>query len=80
MSLDRQADEFRHQLGLDRQRLEISYGGIYEKQANAILEMYALLLDVGVRTESWLMDQRSVELTNNLGKAGGSSGLVDTLI
>ncbi|MEC6899489.1 hypothetical protein [Photobacterium piscicola] len=36
----KQVESFKSELEKDRLRLQISYGGIFEKQANAILELY----------------------------------------
>jgi len=38
-------ESFKSTLEKERIRLQISYGGIFEKQANVIIEMYKLILD-----------------------------------
>ncbi|MFA1576360.1 hypothetical protein [Vibrio cyclitrophicus] len=40
----KQVESYKSELEKDRLRLQISYGGIFEKQANAILELYQYLL------------------------------------
>ncbi len=40
----KQVEAFKSELEKDRLRLQISYGGIFEKQANAILDLYQHLL------------------------------------
>ncbi len=37
--------EYKHGLDLQRTKLEIKFGGIFEKQANAILELYRLVVE-----------------------------------
>ena len=39
-------EKYKNQLDVERLRLQISYGGIFEKQATAILELYQQLLDL----------------------------------
>ena len=39
-------EKYKHDLQKDQLRLQISYGGIFEKQANAILDIYRGLLVV----------------------------------
>ena len=39
-SADREMEQFRARLDRERLRLQISYGGIFEKQANAVLDLY----------------------------------------
>lgn len=39
-STERQLDRYRSELEKERIRLQISYGGIFEKQADAVLELY----------------------------------------
>lgn len=40
----REIETYKAQLEKDRLRLQISYGGIFEKQANAILDLYKIVL------------------------------------
>ena len=39
-------EKYKNQLDIERLRLQISYGGIFEKQATAILELHQQLLDL----------------------------------
>ena len=39
-------EKYKNQLDIERLRLQISYGGIFEKQATAILDLYQHLLDL----------------------------------
>jgi hypothetical protein len=39
-------EQFRSQLEKDRLRMQISYGGIFERQANAIIELYGAIISL----------------------------------
>jgi hypothetical protein len=45
-SATREIESFKSNLEIERIRLQISYGGIFEKQAQAILETYRSILDI----------------------------------
>lgn len=55
-------ERFRAQLEKDRLRIQISYGGIFERQADAILELYGAVvaLERGVNEAIKLGDRKSV--------------------
>lgn len=42
----REIESFKSELEIERVRLQISYGGIFEKQAEAILDLYKSVLDI----------------------------------
>ena len=45
-SLEGQLGDYKHQLEIERIRLKIAYGGIFEKQANALLDLHQSLIDL----------------------------------
>lgn len=45
-SLEGKLDEYKHKLEMERIRLQIAYGGIFEKQANALLDLHQSLIDL----------------------------------
>jgi len=54
-SASKEIEQYRANLEKERVRLQISYGGIFEKQANAILELYQLAKDF-LRDAQWAMN------------------------
>lgn len=45
-TLEGRLGEYQHKLKLERIKLQIAYGGIFEKQANALLELHQSLIDL----------------------------------
>jgi dihydroneopterin aldolase len=45
-SLEGKLDDYKHKLEMERIRLQIAYGGIFEKQANALLDLHQSLIDL----------------------------------
>jgi type I restriction-modification system DNA methylase subunit len=45
-SLEGKLDDYRHKLETERIRLQIAYGGIFEKQAKVLLDLHKSLIDL----------------------------------
>ena len=55
-------EKYKSQLETERVRLQISYGGIFEKQANAILEIYKVLIVLDEAARGYLESVQNREL------------------
>lgn len=64
----RQIEEFKSTLEIERARLQISYGGIFAKQADVLMKLYELLLNLEaevnsgiVGTDAWTKYQKKLD-------------------
>ncbi|HAS6332052.1 TPA: hypothetical protein RQJ84_004249 [Vibrio vulnificus] len=63
---DIQIAAFKDNLEKERTRLQVSYGGIFERQADAIIELYGIVLTMEGRLNDGISEPEAREVFHNL--------------